>query len=299
MRKALIITGSVILALLIVLASLFYALVQRSYTPTNGTVTLKGIHDTVQVYRDSWGVPHIYAQNEDDLFFAQGYVQAQDRLWQMELHRRMASGTLSEVFGDSVLDLDKFSRVLGLRRLASETCTAMDRSTYKVLTSFSAGVNEFIRTNGDHLPVEFTILGFKPAGWDPVDSMSISELIAWGLGKNWEVELLRGRLVQKLGADKAGQLLAPYPDTSPLVIPPELLASPLGTPVATGLHGVSDSVGSNNWVIDGQKSATGKPLLANDPHLSVMMPSIWYESGLHGAGLPTCPLTCRTCLLRK
>ncbi len=297
MRKFLIIAGSVILALLIIVTSVFYVLVQRSFTPVNGTVTLKGIRADVQIYRDSWGVPHIYAKNEDDLFFAQGYVQAQDRLWQMETHRRLAAGTLSEIFGESTLDMDKFSRAAGLRRVAAETCSAMDQSTFKVLTDYAAGVNTFIRTNSDSLPVEFAILGFKPADWDPVDSMSVSELISWDLSKNWEVELLRGRLVQKFGAEKAGQLLAPYPDSGPVIVPPELLTCPLGTPVATGLQGESDIVGSNNWVIDGQKSATGKPLLANDPHLSVMMPSIWYETDMHtdgfeatGVSLPGCPL---------
>ena len=297
MRKVLIITGSVLLALLIILTSISYVLVQKSFTRIDGTVSLQGITSEVQVYRDSWGVPHIYAQNEGDLFFAQGYVQAQDRLWQMELHRRTAGGTLSEIFGESTLDMDKFSRAVGLRRIAVASCSAMDKTTLGVLDAYCNGVNAFLKANGDNLPVEFSILGFKPAPWVPADSMSVAELIAWDLGKNWEVELLRGRLVQKIGAEKAGQLLAPYPDTSPLIVPPELLASPLGTPVAIGLQGDSDCVGSNNWVIDGEKSATGKPLLANDPHLSVMMPSIWYETGLHangfdatGVSLPGCPL---------
>jgi penicillin G amidase len=297
MRKILIITGSVILVLLIILTSVSYVLVQKSFTPLDGTVRLQGITSEVQIYRDSWGVPHIYAQNEADLFFAQGYVQAQDRLWQMELHRRMAGGTLSEIFGESTLAVDKFSRATGLMRIAVVSCSAMDKTTLGVLDSYCSGVNAFLKANGDNLPVEFSLLGFKPAPWVPADSLSVSELIAWGLGKNWEVELLRGRLVQKIGAEKAGQLLAPYPDTKPLIVPPELLVSPLGTPVAVGLHGNSDIVGSNNWVIDGEKSMTGKPLLANDPHLSVMMPSIWHETGLHAGGfdvtgvsLPGCPL---------
>jgi penicillin amidase len=295
MRKLLIISVSLILVLLILITSAFYIVVQRSYSIVDGAVRLKGIKAEVEIYRDSWGVPHIYARNEEDLFFAQGYVQAQDRLWQMELHRRMGNGTLSEVFGESVLDMDKLSRAIGLRRCAAESCAAMDGQMQKVLQAYASGVNAYMHNN--NLPVEFNILGFKPDDWTPVDSITVSNVVAWGLGKNWEVELLRGRLVQKLGADKAWQLLAAYPDSGPVVIPPELLAMPLGDTVAVGLHGNSDSVGSNNWVVDGSRTVSGKPLLANDPHLSVMMPSIWYETGLHGAGfevagvsIPGCPL---------
>ena len=297
MHKGLKIFIAILLALVIIIPSVFYVIVQRSYSAVDGAVHLKGLKAEVEIYRDSWGVPHIYAQNEDDLFFAQGYVQAQDRLWQMELHRRMGSGTLSEIFGESTLDMDKFSRALGLRKCAGDSCAVMDDGMLKVLNCYCSGINEYLRLNKDNLPVEFTVLGFKPAEWVPMDSITVANLVAWDLGKNWEVELLRGRLVQKLGAEKAWQLLAAYPDSGPLVVSPELLAMPLGDTVAIGLHGNSDSVGSNNWVVDGSKTVSGKPLLANDPHLLVMMPSIWYETGLHGAGfdvagvsIPGCPL---------
>ena len=297
MFKVLIITVSIFIALALLLSAGAYILVQRTFTPVDGVVYLKGLKSEVQIYRDNWGVPHIYAENEDDLFFAQGYVQAQDRLWQMELHRRMGSGTLSEIFGEATLDMDKFARAIGLRRNAAESFSGMNAEMYAVLESYSRGVNSFLETNRDHLPLEFIILGFRPELWEPVDTLTVSNLIAWDLGKNWEVELLRGRLVQKFGTEKAGQLLAPYPDSSPLVVPTEIADYPLGTKVAAGLHVNTDCAGSNNWVVDGAKSVTGKPLLANDPHLVVMMPSIWYETGLHGAGfdvvgvsLPGCPL---------
>jgi penicillin amidase len=297
LRKGLIIAGSAILALALLLTSVSVVLIQRSFTPVDGVVKLKGIKAEVEIYRDSWGVPHIYADNEDDLFFAQGYVQAQDRLWQIELHRRMGKGTLSEIFGAATLESDKFFRTIGLRRGAAASYQELDPVLQGVLQSYCKGVNEFIRVNDNNLPLEFTLLGFKPADWDPTDSLTVSELIAWGLGKNWEVELTRARIVQKLGEERAGQLLAPYPDSAPLVMPPELASCPLGSEVATGLQPVSDCLGSNNWVVDGNKTISGRPLLANDPHLSVMMPSIWYETGLHGAGfdvagvsIPGCPL---------
>jgi len=297
LRKGLIIAGSVILALILLLTSMSVVLIHGSFTPVCGVVELGGLKEEVQIYRDSWGVPHIYADNENDLFFAQGYVQAQDRLWQMELHRRMGSGTLSEIFGATTLESDKFFRTIGLRRSAASSYGELDPVMQEVLQSYCKGVNGFIRANNNGLPLEFTLLGFKPADWDPVDSLTVSELIAWELGKNWEVELTRARLVQKLGEESAGQLLAPYPDSSPLVIPPELMSCHLGSVVASGLQTATDCLGSNSWVVDGTKTVSGRPLLANDPHLSVMMPSIWYETGLHGAGfevagvsLPGCPL---------
>jgi len=297
LRKGIVAAGSVLLALVLLLISVSALQIQRSFSAVDGEIKLKGLKSEVKIYRDHWGVPHIYADTEDDLIFAQGYVQAQDRLWQMELHRRMGNGTLSEVFGAATLESDKFFRTVGLRRCASASYQELDPAMQGVLKSYCNGVNEFTRANNSNLPLEFTLLGFKPADWDPTDSLTVSELIAWNLGKNWEVELTRARLVQKLGEERAGQLLAPYPVSSPLVVPPELMDCPLGIKVATGLQPVSDCLGSNNWVVAGEKTATGRPLLANDPHLSVMMPSIWYETGLHGAGfdvagvsLPGCPL---------
>jgi len=297
MRKVLISVAAVLLSLVLVVLAASYFTVRRSFSQVDGTVSIRGLQSEVRVYRDSWGVPHIYAGSEHDLFFTQGYVQAQDRLWQMELFRRMGSGTLSEVFGPATLDNDRFSRTIGLRRYAVESFAALDPGMREVLGAYSAGVNEFLRVNGDNLPVEFRLMGFTPSDWDPVDTLTVANLISWNLGKNWEVELTRGRLAQKLGSEKAGQLMAPYPGAGPLVLPPEFAAYSSGTTVASGLHFHSDSAGSNNWVVDGSKTINGKPLLANDPHLSVMMPSIWYENGLHGAGfdvvgasLPGCPL---------
>ena len=288
----------IVLAILAVIgAGSIVILINRSFTSTSGITRLHGLHGDVEIIRDSWGVPYIYAGNEEDLFFAQGYVQAQDRLWQMELYRRMGKGSLSEIFGETTLDMDKFTRTIGLSRCAGESCRLLDGHLQTILVSYSNGVNEFIKRNNSGLPIEFTLLGFKPAEWTPIDSITVANLVAWNLGKNWEVELLRGRLVQKLGVSNANRLLAAYPEDSPQIIPPELLSNPLGDMVARRLHIISDMEGSNSWVVDGSKTVTGKPLLANDPHLSVMMPSIWYEMGLHGgeidvagACIPGCPL---------
>lgn len=295
MRKALVILGAVvgcILAVIVAIAlvggSLF---VRRTFPTIDGTLQVSGLHSTVEVHRDKWGLPHIYADNTEDLFFAQGYVTAQDRLWHMEFNRRVASGTLSEVLGDATLDTDRFIRTLGWRRVAEEEARALEGEALSVLEAYSAGVNAFIDSHRGSLPLEFTILGFEPEPWTPADSISWAKVMAWDLGGNWEWELLRARLIETVGEDRAGELAPPYPDDAPLIVPPEVgdyaSLDLQGLPrVSTRLRELlaagSPGLGSNNWVVAGSKSATGLPLLANDMHLGLQMPSIWYEVHLVG-----------------
>lgn len=298
MRRALAILGVVVacivgavLVLAVVGGSLY---VRRTFPTIDGTVKLAGLQSTVEVYRDTWGVPHIYADNAEDLFFAQGYVEAQDRLWQMEFNRRVASGTLSEICGEATLDTDRFLRTLGWRRVAEEDAEGLTGEQRTMLEAYSAGVNAFVESHRDSLPLEFTIMGVEPEPWTPTDSIAWAKVMAWDLGGNWETELLRARLVEALGEDKAAELAPPYPEDFPLIIPTEVgdyshLESEGLLAQAAGLKGIlgggGPGVGSNNWVVDGSKSATGMPLLANDMHLGLQMPSIWYEVHLVGGGL--------------
>ncbi|HEM61117.1 MAG TPA: penicillin acylase family protein [Chloroflexi bacterium] len=297
MRKALILLGLVVggilaavLAVALVGGSLF---VRRTFPTVNGTLRVAGLHSTVEVYRDKWGVPHIYAQDAEDLFFAQGYVTAQDRLWQLEFNRRVGSGTLSEICGEATLDTDRFIRTLGWRRVAEEEAKALEGETLAALEAYSAGVNAFIDSHRGSLPLEFTILGFEPEPWTPADSISWAKVMAWDLGGNWEAELLRAQLIDTVGEEKAAQLAPPYPDTAPLIVPPELggYANLNDQALLQGSAGLrellaagSPGLGSNNWVVHGSRSATGQPLLANDMHLGLQIPSIWYEVHLVGGG---------------
>ena len=281
-RKILWAAGAVFLILLLLATSGGYFFLRRSFPTIEGALRVPGLKSRVEIYRDRWGVPHIYADNIEDLFFAQGYVHAQDRLWQMEFVRRIGHGTLSEVLGEATLDKDRFLRTIGLRRAAEADLALLDEETRLVLESYARGVNAFIESHWDRLPLEFILLGFKPAPWKPVDSLVWGEIMSWELGRNWRMELLRAKLIQKLGEGKAQELIPPYPEDGPLIVPPEakgysLLGNPSLPPDEGGLA-------SNNWVVDGAKSATGKPLLSNDPHLAIQMPSIWYEIGLHGGG---------------
>ena len=248
------------LAILLVGGSLF---IRRTFPTIDGTVQLQGLHSAVEVYRDRWGVPHIYADNAEDLFFAQGYVTAQDRLWHMEFNRRVGSGTLSEVCGEATLDTDRFIRTLGWRRVAEREAAALEGQTLTLLGAYSAGVNAFIDTHGGSLPLEFTILGFEPEPWTPADSISWAKVMAWDLGGNWEGELLRAQLIDTVGEEKAAQLAPPYPDTAPLIVPPEVggyanLNEQALLQASAGLRDLlaagSPGLGSNNWVVHGSRS---------------------------------------------
>ena len=174
LRKVLLSILIAVLVLLLLVVGGAYVFVSRTFPKTNGTLQIAGLQDRVEVYRDKWGVPHIFAQNGHDLFFAQGYVHAQDRLWQMEFNRRVGAGRLSEVLGEATLKSDRFLRTIGLYRAAQADLQALPAEVVAVLEAYADGVNAFIATNKDRLPLEFTLLGFKPEPWTSADTA------AWG-----------------------------------------------------------------------------------------------------------------------
>lgn len=256
-------------------------LFRRPLPKINGTLRLRGLRNSVEVIRDTWGVPHIYAQNRDDLFSAQGFVTAQDRLWQMDLNRRLAQGRLSEIFGEITFNTDHWLRVIGLGRGAENDLAHADDELREVMEAYARGVNAFIETHRSRLPIEFTLLHYKPEPWRPVDSLSWAQLMAWGQGLNWDSELVRGAVIDRIGVERATQLLGEYSPSNPLILHEQSyieMFDRIGEELKTAhlaLHGITPA--SNNWVVDGAKSETGKPLLANDPHLPLQMPSLWYE----------------------
>lgn len=290
MRRVLIGIAIVLVVIVVILAGVGTWFVRRPWSRVSGTMVVSGLQAPVEVIRDKWGVPHIYAQNEHDLFFAQGYVHAQDRLWQMEFNRRVGNGTLSAVLGRATLDTDRFLRTLGLRRAAEKDWALIAEDTRFFLEAYAEGVNAYIGTHRDRLPLEFTILGVEPAPWTPIDSLTWGKVMSFDLGANYQSELLRARIIAELGEEAAQQLLPLYPDDGPVIIPPEArsYAWLRGTrfegldALAEVLGDASLEWGSNNWVVHGSRTATGMPMLADDTHLSLNMPSIWYENGLHG-----------------
>lgn len=286
-----------------------YWFVTRSLPQTTGTLHVAGLSSRVEVIRDAQGVPHIYADNPGDLFMAQGYVHAQDRLWEMELNRHVGHGQLAELFGDvefgssTTVKADKFLRTLGLARAAENDLAVMDETTRGYLQKYADGVNAYIAANANNLPIEFTLLGDNPTPWTPLDSVVWGKVMAYDLGGNYERELRRAALGKELGEETMRQLFPAYPEQGPFVISPnvknyadsEALDSPapnaeiaIGKPDLADIRAIDEALsvggegtGSNNWVLDGTRTTTGKPLLANDPHLGVQMPSIWYVNALH------------------
>jgi len=273
--------------------------VRRSFPNTEGVIQIPGLDAPVEVYRDSFGIPHIYASSKHDLFMAQGFVHAQDRFWQMEFWRRIGAGRLSEILGESTLENDAFIRTLGWHRVASlelELLTSEERSS---LEAYAQGVNTFMDANQGRLGLEFTILGltgvkFETEPWTPVNTLTWAKVMAWDLSGNMDSELTRANIAARLGTPAVNTIMPPYADDSPLIVPHLLTGSTIKSmPDAafdTHFLGSGDGIGSNSWVISGSRTETGMPILANDPHLGIQMPSIWYELGLHCEPIgPECP----------
>jgi penicillin amidase len=254
--------------------------------------------DKALIQYDKFGVPHITASTDADLYFAQGFATARDRLWQMEHGRRLASGTLSEILGKSKLEQDFEIRRIGLRRAADATYNSLTPEMKRLSAAYAAGVNYYITTHADRLPREFRDLGYMPELWHPADSLLIPLTMFWHLSGTLEEELMLATLVDELGAWKALELVSGEPadpethmqwTQAAALIPNgfgrdgfDILS---GLKEFSGTSGAARSVGSNNWVIDGMKSATGSPILANDPHLALLNPPIWYEVHLKAPGV--------------
>ncbi|MEV5985813.1 penicillin acylase family protein [Streptomyces sp. NPDC052051] len=326
--------------------------VRASFPQTTGSISLDGLSGRVDVKRDGYGIPQIYASSDEDLFMAQGYVQAQDRFYEMDVRRHMTSGRLSEMFGKSQVKTDEFLRTLGWDRVAREEYdTKLSASTKKYLQAYAKGVNAYLKGRaGKDISLEYAALGltndYKPEAWTPVDSVAWLKAMAWDLRGNMQDEIDRSLMASRLGPKQIADLYPDYPysrnkaivqeggydaltgtygpgaatgtqtgtqtsqstapgTTTPNGTTPDTTTSNGTTQNGTttqdsaglqsqlaGLHRVLDNmptavgvnghgIGSNSWVVAGSHTITGKPLLANDPHLSASLPSVWYQMGLH------------------
>jgi penicillin amidase len=254
---------------------------------TEGTLKLKGLQKPVKVLRDEWGIAHIYAETQADLFFAQGFVAAQDRLWQMDLWRRIGEGKLAEVLGDKAIERDRFARLLRYRGDMKAEYESYAPDARPIIEAFVRGVNAFIETSKDRLPIEFQLAGYRPEPWTP--EVCLTRMAGYVMTRNAANEILRAELTREYGAAFVDEWIETEPARK-LDVPPGLdlagmdrrilaAATAAGGPVS-----FNPSDGSNNWVIDGTMSATGKPLLANDPHRSIALPSLRYLVHLVGPG---------------
>lgn len=334
-----------VLILAAVVAAGLYVQLRRSLPQEEGVARLAALGKPVEILRDEFGVPHIYAESLEDAMRALGYVHAQDRLWQLEMNRRTAAGRLAEALGTGPVEVDKFLRTLGIRRAAEANLKKLDAPTQRVLAAYAEGVNAFLAAD-PVLPPEFWITGVRPEPWTPVDSLGWIKMMAWNLSGNWRNELLRMQLARTLPLARIHELLPPYPGEqypeitdlgklyaeleqggvavanangdSPhlkagwisafkndLVISGgvnlparnhETMGDPLDAEALFGALAPTEGLGSNNWAVSGKRSATGAPLLANDPHLGLSAPSVWYFAHLKtpefdaiGATLPGVP----------
>ena len=265
-----------------------------------GDIRLPGLSAPVEVLRDDWGIAHIYAKNQHDLFFAQGFVAAQDRLFQIDLWRRIGRGETAEIFGDDAIEADRFARLLLYRGDMQAEWQSYSPDTQEIATAFTAGINACIDHAGEKLPIEFQILGHRPQKWQPEDVLArMSGIIMCG---NWQREVARARLIARVGVEKARLIaptdpprdFAPAPGLDLAAITPEIYQ---GYVAATRVLKFQPAASeSNNWVIDGSLSASGKPMLASDPHRAITLPSLRYLVHLNapgwnviGAGEPALP----------
>jgi penicillin amidase len=247
----------------------------------DGSLRLSGLAADVTVRRDAYGVPHIRAASVPDLMRAQGYVTAQDRLWQMDVLRRRALGELSEAFGEGLLPADREMRTLGLNRAAREAEALLPPDVGDALHSYAAGVNAFMEAHP--LPLEFRLLRYRPRPWTRVDTLAVGKLLARDLAGGWEQEVYRALYTDALPADVRAVLYPTrFPDDRIL----------FGHDVAAAVDSADETArGSNNWVVAGAHTASGKPLLANDPHLGLGVPSIWAAVHLQAPDLDVAGVT--------
>jgi penicillin amidase len=283
--------GLFLLVVVVLAVGGIFWMVTRTWAQTSGTLAVAGLTDTVRVEYDGYGVPHIYAENEHDLFMAQGYVHAQERLWQMDYYRRLGSGRFSEILGARLFPTDRFLRTIGLRRHAERALAEVDAETLAILEAYSAGVNAYITTHQNNLPIEYALVGAPaPELWTPLDVLTWGNTLSLQLAGNYRLELLRGQLFAHMGEEKTAQLLPPKAENTPLIIPDgESLENAFRDSNFDALYEIDEWAGdpalpwgSNNWVVSGSRTESGFPLLANDPHLQLAKPATWFLNGLHG-----------------
>jgi penicillin G amidase len=325
-------------ALLVVAAgTLVWWLVYRPLPKMDGSEQLAGLRQEATVERDRWGVPHIRAGSIEDLAETQGYVMAQDRLWQMDLLRRVARGELSEILGSATIKIDRQFRTLGFARAAERDYAQLDGESKAIVDAYARGVNAFIRQHEHALPLEFSLLHYQPRPWQSTDTFVISAYMYQTLTNTWEREIDRAKVTARVGADRAHDLFSPDSDLDHVVIgdpdtpndgwkgaklasgdadddddddddmqpdtifkaqrqtgsgPEDEMPADLTSALSGGVvdflehsqQEIRQGLGSNNWVVSGDHTATGKPLLANDTHLELTVPPIWYQVHLTAPG---------------
>lgn len=282
------ITAAIIIIIaVLIIGSIF--MLKSSLPEYSGEQIVENIKNEISIYRDIYGVAYINSPNEMDVYFGLGYAHAQERLFQMDFSRRAGQGKLSEIFGTETILFDKMFRTIGLSELAKQNYLKYDPLSKQILISYANGVNEFIRTSPDKLTIEFDLLGYKPSLWKPEHSLIIAKLMAWELNISWWSDIALSHLIQKFGEEKVKDILPTFDENAPTIVTKnyqsysnislDLIKVDKSFRNFSGMNGTH--IGSNNWVVNGEKSKSGLPIIANDPHLSFSTPAKWYVVSLH------------------
>lgn len=308
---------------IVLLVTIFLGIsVSRSFPQVEGGLNIPGLEGPVDIYRDQFGIPHIFATTNHDLFFAQGYVHAQDRFWQMDFWRHQGAGRLSEMMGEATLETDIFLRTLGWERIAKQELEILEDEYLQVLEAYAQGVNAYLGDRkGTQISLEYLFLNlvnsdYTPQPWEPLHTLTWQKAMAWDLGSGYlDLEVDRALLSKSFGNEEIEFLYPSYPEDHPVIVTslggdasengesviPAAYALAV-TPALEEIQGVLDGslyltgdtfsgIGSNSWAISGDLTDTGMPYLANDPHLAQQIPSIWYQVGLHCIqATPTCSI---------
>jgi len=303
MKKWILRGGAAIVCVVLIVLGAGYLWIQytinKSLPQVSGRVSVSGIKEDVEIIRDTYGVPHIYARNEPDLYFALGYAMAQDRMWQMDFYRRLGHGRLSEVFGEEFVETDRYFRLLSAAGINKEVPNELSF----MLNSFTDGINAYLISHRDRLPLEFKLLRYEPEPWDPEDYLAILKVANWGLSAGWKVDLSASNILEKVGEKKFHEAFPVSPGNSPIMVTPEskikLAALNSFLKIFSAIEETAafpSLAASNIWVVSGAKSAGGKPILVSDPHLALSNPAFWWEAHLvcptidmSGFGMPGVP----------
>ncbi|MFC1785976.1 penicillin acylase family protein, partial [Candidatus Neomarinimicrobiota bacterium] len=284
LKKILVTMSIIILVIAVLVLFLIRGIATKSIPNYNANIHLENLIDDVAVYRDKFAVPHIYAKNDEDLYRATGYCMAEDRLWQFDLIRRATTGELSEIFGKDMINADQMLRMLRIPDKSRTILKNADENVLNTLNAFCDGVNQYIDTHQRNLPPEFSILGYIPDKWLPEHSINLIGYMAWDLTMPWHIETVFQKIREKIGDEKFKKII---PD---LNLQKTLIYSEIGenesilstdSPYLAAMEkikelGIEIFSGSNNWVVSGEKSTSGKPLFSNDMHLGLSAPGIWY-----------------------
>ena len=281
-----ILTGVVIVLFLIVAGGLIFINIfsKKGLPDYNQKVSIPGLEQKVTIYRDKYAVPHIYAENEHDLYLATGYCMAQDRMWQMDLIRRVTMGRLSEIFGEKMLKADRLFRTLDITKKSKLVLAKSSDELRGHLDAYAQGVNYYIQEHKGNFPLEYNILGYVPDSWEPIHTLNLIGYMAWDLAGGWDSEIVIHNLEKKLGAALIEEITPRFDKHAPIF--PDYVETGLIDTLYRDFISAKDDIGhlgvqilkaSNNWAVSGAKSTTQKPILANDMHLGLNSPGIWLQ----------------------